>query len=70
MLALTVTLAFAINCIPSAATAATLGVFITFGVTDIVTASKTSLPAKSIAVACLNVNSIFAFSADISAVIT
>ena len=35
-----------------------------------VTASKTSLPAKSIAVACLNVNSILAFSADIRAVIT
>ena len=38
---------------PSLAIAATLGVVITFGLTLACTASKTSRPARSIAVACL-----------------
>ena len=70
MFALTVTLALQISWIPSAATAATEGVFITFGLTEIWTASNTSLPARSIAVDCLNVNWILAFSEEISALIT
>ena len=69
-LARTVTRAIAINCIPSAATAATRGVLITFGLTEICTASNTSRPAKSIAVACLNVKLILALSAEINARIT
>ena len=65
--ALMVTLAFTTSCIPSMATAATDGVLITFGLTEICTASKTSLPAKSMAVACLKDRLIFAFSAEIKA---
>ena len=51
---LTVTLALALTSIPSFATADNLpsiGASITFGYTLVCTADKTSLPAKSIAVA-------------------
>ena len=51
ILARTVTRALAINWIPSLATAVTGGVLITFGFTLICTASNTSLPARSTAVA-------------------
>ena len=53
MLARTVTRASARSWIPSLAIAATLGVVITFGFTLTCTASNTSRPARSIAVACL-----------------
>ena len=53
MLARTVTRASASSWIPSLAIAATLGVVITFGLTLTCTASNTSRPARSIAVACL-----------------
>ena len=53
ILARTVTRALAISWIPSFATAATGGVLMTFGLTDICTASNTSRPARSIAVAIL-----------------
>ena len=67
ILARTVTRALAINWIPSLATAVTGGVSITFGFTDICTASNTSRPARSIAVAIWKGSSIFAFDADTSA---
>ena len=70
ILARTVTLALVISWIPSFATAVTGGVFITFGFTDICTASKTSRPARSIAAAILKSNEIFALSADIKAFTT
>ena len=66
----TVTRALAINWIPSFATAVTGGVSITFGFTDICTASNTSRPAKSIAVAIWKGRSIFAFDAETSACTT
>jgi len=66
----TVTLAFAISWIPSLATAVTGGVSITFGFTDICTASSTSLPARSIAVATWKSRFILALSAEISAFTT
>ena len=53
--------------IPSLATAVTGGVLMTFGFTDICTASKTSRPAKSIAVAIWKERSMFAFEAETSA---
>ena len=68
--ALTVTLAIVFNWIPSFATAATVGVSITFGITDILTASSTSLPARSIAAALSNGKCMFALSAEINAATT
>jgi len=70
MFALTVTLAFALSSIPSFATAAIIGVSITFGLTLILTASRTSRPAKSIAAARSNESGIPALSAAIQASIT
>ena len=67
MLARTVTRALAMSWIPSLATAVTGGVLMTFGFTDICTASKTSRPAKSIAVAIWKERSMFAFEAETSA---
>ena len=67
MLARTVTRAMAMSWIPSFATAVTCGVSITLGFTDICTASNTSRPARSMAVAIWNVRSILAFEADTSA---
>ena len=61
------TLALIISSIPFLVTAETGGVSITLGLTEICTASKTFLPAKSIAAALLNDNFIPAFSADINA---
>src|SRR5690606_41083733 len=55
---------------PSFATAATGGVLITRGFTDNCTASNTSRPAKSIAVANLKSNGMLALSAEINALIT
>ena len=52
---------------PSLATAATGGVLITLGFTDICTASKTSRPARSMAVAILKSSMMLAFCADTSA---
>ena len=68
--ALTVTLALAISWIPSFATAVTGGVLITFGFTDICTASSTSRPARSMAVAMLYPRSMFALLAETSACTT
>ena len=70
MLALTVTRALAISWIPSLATAVTGGVLITFGFTDICTASSTSRPARSMAVAIWKGRSMLALLADTSAWIT
>ena len=70
MLARTVTRALAINWIPSLATAVTGGVSMTFGLTDICTASNTSRPARSIPVAIWKDRSILAFDADTSACTT
>jgi len=67
MLARTVTLAIANSWIPSAATAPTLGVSITRGLTDIATASYTSRPARSIAAARWKSSAMFALSAEMSA---
>ena len=53
MLARTVIRASARSWMPSLAIAATLGVVMTFGLTLTCTASNTSRPARSIAVACL-----------------
>jgi hypothetical protein len=55
---------------PSLATAVTGGVFMTFGLTDICTASKTSRPARSIAAAILKSRTMLALSAEISALTT
>ena len=66
----TVTRALAISWIPSLATAVTGGVSITFGLTDIWTASNTSRPARSIAVAIWKERSIPALLADTSACTT
>ena len=54
ILVLTVTLALTNSSIPSLATAEILGVSITLGLTLILTASKTSRPARSIAAAISN----------------
>ena len=70
ILARTVTRALAINWIPSLATAVTGGVSMTFGLTDICTASNTSRPARSIPVAIWKDRSILAFDADTSACTT
>ncbi len=67
MLARTVTRACAMSWMPSFAIADTLGVLITLGITETCTASKTSRPAKSIAAACWNPNSMLALSALMSA---
>lgn len=67
MLALTVTLALTITSMPSCATAEILGVSITFGLTLTCTASKTSLPARSIAAALSKLSWISALYAAISA---
>ena len=67
MFALTVTLALTMTSIPFIATAAMFGVSITFGLTETCTASKTFLPAKSIAAALSNSNSISALCAAINA---
>lgn len=58
--------ALAMSWIPSLATAATGGVSITLGLTDICTARKTSRPARSIAVAILKSRSMLAFEAETS----
>ena len=63
MFARTVTRALAMSWIPSFATAVTGGVSITRGLTDICTASNTSRPARSMAVAIWKVNAIFALLA-------
>ena len=55
---------------PSLAIAATFGVVITFGLTLTCTASNTSRPARSMAVACLNVSGMPALSAEIRALTT
>ena len=70
MLARTVTRATASSWMPSFAMAATLGVVITFGLTLTCTASKTSRPARSIAVAFWNVRGMPALSAEMSASMT
>ena len=70
MLARTVTRAIASSWMPSFAIAATFGVVITFGFTLTCTASKTSRPARSIAVACLKSRGIPALSAEIRAFTT
>ena len=53
--------------IPSLATAAIFGVSMTFGMTDILTASRTSRPARSMAAARLKGSGMFALSAEIMA---
>ena len=70
ILARTVTRALAINWIPSFATAVTGGVSITFGLTDICTASNTSRPAKSIPVAIWKESSMLALEAETNACTT
>ncbi len=70
MLARTVTRALAMSWMPSLATAATGGVLITLGLTDICTASNTSRPARSIAVAILKSSTMLAFCADTRACTT
>ena len=66
----TVTRALARSSMPSFAIAATTGVSMTFGVTDICTASNTSRPARSIAQAFSNAIGMFARCAAIRALIT
>ena len=70
MLARTVTRALAMSWMPSLATAVTGGVSITLGLTDICTASNTSRPARSMAVAIWKGNSMRAFEADTKACTT
>jgi hypothetical protein len=70
MFARTVTRAMAISWMPSLAMAATRGVLITFGFTEVCTASSTLRPARSMAVACLKSSTMFALSAAISACTT
>jgi hypothetical protein len=55
---------------PSLAIAATRGVLITLGFTDVCTASSTLRPARSMAVACWKLRVIPAFCAAISACTT
>ena len=52
---------------PSLAIAATFGVVMTFGFTLTCTASNTSRPARSMAVACLRSSAMPALSAEMSA---
>ena len=66
----TVTRALAISWMPSLATAATGGVLITFGLTDICTASATLRPARSMAAAIRKSSVMLAFCAEIRAVTT
>jgi hypothetical protein len=66
----TVTRETAISWIPSFATAAIRAVSMTFGITDIFTASSTSRPARSIAAARLKGISMLALSAEMSALTT
>ena len=68
--ALTVTCAVAMTCTPFLATAAIGGVLITLGLTLICTASRTFLPARSIAAARSKGSGIPALSAEIKAVVT
>lgn len=70
MLARTVTLALAMSWIPFLATADTGGVLMTFGLTDIWTASNTFRPARSMADAILKSRLMLAFCADTSAWMT
>ena len=67
MLARTVTRALAMSWMPFLATAATGGVSITLGLTLVCTASNTSRPARSMAVAFSKGRSMLAFEADTSA---
>ena len=67
MLVRTVTRETAMSWIPSFATAAIFGVSITFGMTDIFTASRTSRPARSMAAARLKGKAMLALSAEIMA---
>ena len=62
-----VTRASASSWMPSRAIAATLGVWMTLGLTLTCTASNTSRPARSIADACLNDSAMPALSAEMSA---
>ena len=70
MLARTVTRATASSWMPSLATAETLGVSITRGLTDIATASSTLRPARSMAAAREKSRLMPAFCAEMSAVTT
>ena len=70
ILARTVTRALALSSMPSFAMAATIGVSITLGLTDICTACNTSRPARSIACALPNSRGILALCAAISASMT
>ena len=70
MFARTVTRQVAFSWIPSLAMAAMSGVSMTFGLTLIFTASSTSRPARSIAVARWKLSSMLALSADMRARIT
>ena len=70
----TVTRALALSWMPSLATASivvlpavTWGTSMTLGSTDVLTASRRSRPARSMAVACPHGSSIFALSAAIMA---
>jgi hypothetical protein len=70
MLARTVTRATASSWMPSFAIAATFGVVITLGLTLTCTASKTSRPARSMAVAFWKVSGMPALSAEMRASMT
>ena len=70
MLARTVTLAIARTWMPSLAIAEIGGVVMTLGFTDTWTASNTSRPARSMAVARAKLRSMLALSAEISAFTT
>jgi len=70
MLVRTVTRETTMSWMPSLATAATRGVSITLGMTDIFTASSTSRPARSMAAARLKGMGMLALSAEIMAVTT
>ncbi len=70
MLARTVTRAIASSWMPSLAMAATLGVVMTLGLTLTCTASNTSRPARSMAVALVKVSGIPALSALMRASMT
>ena len=67
MLARTVTRALARSSMPFLAMAAMTGVSMTFGLTDIFTASSTLRPARSMALDCSKVSWIWALWAAISA---
>jgi hypothetical protein len=70
MLARTVTRAMAMSWMPSLAMAATRGVEMTLGFTEVCTASSTSRPARSMAAARSKGRSMLALSAAISACTT